>query len=250
MLNLIRVGSLGKTYRHVNRYRQIVSILFKYGFDNIIDILKIDKYLEKGLQMISGKRLVKFEKLTPQERVRLIFEELGPTFIKFGQILSTRPDLIPLHFIHELEKLQDNVPEFGFDEVKIIIASEFKLNGHEHINENENENENGKKQHFNVNVKSQSTNNYPFESIEEAPFASASIGQVHRATLKNGDKVAVKIQRPRIKSLIKVDLEILHHLATLIENHLEDLSFFRPVKRARLHFGSIQHAASVQAVPL
>lgn len=209
MLNLISVGNLGKTYRHMNRYRQIVSILFKYGFDNIIDILKIDRYLEKGLEMISGKRLIRFEKLTPQERVRLIFEELGPTFIKFGQILSTRPDLIPLHFLHELEKLQDNVPEFGYDEVKLIIDSAFKLNG---------------------NGSRRAGTQYPFQSMEPAPFASASIGQVHRAVLKNGDKVAVKIQRPGIKNLIKVDLEILHHLATLMERHVEDLSFFKPVK--------------------
>ncbi len=199
MINLITVGNLGKTYRHMTRYRQIVSILFKYGFDNIVDILKIDKYLEKGLEMISGKRMVRFERLTPQERVRLIFEELGPTFIKFGQILSTRPDLIPLPYLQELEKLQDNVPAFDFKEVKCILAKEFK-------------------------------GSLPFKTIEAKPFASASIGQVHRATLKNGDSVAVKIQRPGIGNLVKVDLEILHHLATLMERHIEDLSFFKPVK--------------------
>lgn len=199
MLSLITVGSLGKTYRHMNRYRQIVSILFKYGFDNIVDILKIDKYLEKGLEIISGKRIVRFERLTPQERVRLTFEELGPTFIKFGQILSTRPDLIPLSYLKELEKLQDNVPDFGFDEVKQILVHEFP-------------------------------NGTPFKTMETKPFASASIGQVHRATLKNGAQVAVKIQRPGIGNLVKVDLEILHHLATLMERHVEDLSFFRPVK--------------------
>ena len=199
MINLITVGNLGKTYRHMTRYRQIVSILFKYGFDNIVDILKIDKYLEKGLEMISGKPRVRFERLTPQERVRLIFEELGPTFIKFGQILSTRPDLIPLPYLQELEKLQDNVPAFDFKEVKCILAKEFK-------------------------------GSLPFKTIETKPFASASIGQVHRATLKNGDSVAVKIQRPGIGNLVKVDLEILHHLATLMERHIEDLSFFKPVK--------------------
>ena len=199
MINLITVGNLGKTYRHMTRYRQIVSILFKYGFDNIVDILKIDKYLEKGLEMISGKPRVRFERLTPQERVRLIFEELGPTFIKFGQILSTRPDLIPLPYLQELEKLQDNVPAFNFKEVKCILVKEFK-------------------------------GSLPFKTIEAKPFASASIGQVHRATLKNGDSVAVKIQRPGIGNLVKVDLEILHHLATLMERHIEDLSFFKPVK--------------------
>ncbi|MBF0573013.1 MAG: AarF/ABC1/UbiB kinase family protein [Desulfamplus sp.] len=227
MLNFRSIGIIGRTYRHVNRYRQILTILFKYGFDNIIDILKIDQYLEVGLQMISRKKRERVERLTPQERVRLIFEELGPTFIKFGQILSTRPDLIPLPFIHELEKLQDNVPAFSFSEVKSILSSEFRSRGSwslgsvsEKIGQNS------------VNFITQLSGKIdnPFESIEETPFASASIGQVHRAVLKTGEKVAVKIQRPGIKKLIEVDLEILLHLATLMERHIEDLSFFKPVK--------------------
>ncbi len=227
MLNLRSVGIIGRTYRHINRYRQILTILFKYGFDNIIDVLKIDQYLEIGLQMISRKKRERVERLTPQERVRLIFEELGPTFIKFGQILSTRPDLIPLPFLHELEKLQDNVPPFSFAEVKAIISSEFKIDPTTYSI------------HYNrysslleYKTDSDKQNNFinPFESMEELPLASASIGQVHRAVLKTGEKVAVKIQRPGIKRLIEVDLEILLHLATLMERHIEDLSFFRPVK--------------------
>ncbi|MBF0241019.1 MAG: AarF/ABC1/UbiB kinase family protein [Desulfamplus sp.] len=210
MINLRSITIIGRTYRHVNRYRQILTILFRYGFDNIVDILKIEQYLEIGLQMISRKKREKVERLTPQERVRLIFEELGPTFIKFGQILSTRPDLIPLPFIHELEKLQDNVPAFSFQEVQSIIASEFKS-------------EDLKQEEHKLNAN-------PFQLIEDTPFASASIGQVHRAILKSGEKVAVKVQRPGIKSLIEVDLEILLHLATLMERHIEDLSLFRPVK--------------------
>ncbi|MCP4023061.1 MAG: AarF/ABC1/UbiB kinase family protein [Desulfobacteraceae bacterium] len=200
MLSLKDFGAVGRTYRNINRYRQILTILFKYGFGNIINALNIDQYLEIGLKMISRARPEKVERLTPAQRVRLIFEELGPTFIKFGQILSTRPDLIPLHYIFELEKLQDNVPKFSFDAVQKILAKEFGID------------------------------QKPFASIEEEPFASASIGQVHLATLKNKEKVAVKIQRPGIRKLIKVDLEIMHHLATLIERHIEDLSFFRPIK--------------------
>lgn len=261
MLNLRSIGIIGRTYRHVNRYRQILTILFRYGFDNIIDILKIDQYLEVGLQMISRKKRERVEKLTPQERVRLIFEELGPTFIKFGQILSTRPDLIPLPFIHELEKLQDNVPAFSFSIVKQIIESEFKTDS----NSNDLDQEQGyssaessdknkthayrsdinapnnapKVGHTTFSHDSDSLQNSknsfqfpgnPFKSIEEIPLASASIGQVHRAILKNGENVAVKIQRPGISKLIEVDLEILLHLATLMEHHIEDLSFFRPVK--------------------
>ena len=200
MIDLGAIGAVGRTYRHINRYRQILTILFKYGFGNIIDLLKIDQYLEIGLQMISNHRRERVEKLTPQERVRLIFEELGPTFIKFGQILSTRPDLIPLTYIAELENLQDNIPSFSFSQVQATIETELG----------------GMASHF--------------SSMEKTPFASASIGQVHLAALTSGEKVAVKVQRPGIHKLIKVDLEIMRHLATLMERHIEDLSFFQPVK--------------------
>ncbi|MCK5685318.1 AarF/ABC1/UbiB kinase family protein [bacterium] len=200
MLRLKDLGIVGRTYRNINRYRQILTILFKYGFGNIIDVLKIDQYLEIGLKMISKTRQERVEKLSPAQRARLLFEELGPTFIKFGQILSTRPDLIPVHYIYELEKLQDNVPAFSFKEVEQIISDEFGCD------------------------------NNPFELIEEKPLASASLGQVHLAKLQNSNKVAVKIQRPGIRKLIKIDLEIMHHLATLMERHIEDLSFFHPIK--------------------
>ncbi len=200
MLRLRDLGIVGRTYRNINRYRQILTILFKYGFGNIIDVLKIDQYLEIGLKMISRTRQERVEKLSPAERIRLLFEELGPTFIKFGQILSTRPDLIPVHYLFELEKLQDNVPAFSFKEVEQIISDEF------------------------------GSDKEVFSSIEEKPLASASLGQVHLAKLKKNKKVAVKIQRPGIRKLIKVDLEIMHHLATLMERHIEDLSFFHPIK--------------------
>ncbi len=200
MLSLRDFNVVGRTYRNINRYRQILTILFKYGFGNIIEALKIDQYLEIGLKMISRTRPEQFERLTQPQRARLLFEELGPTFIKFGQILSTRPDLIPLQFIFELEKLQDNVPEFPFSDVQKILTKEFG-----------------------------SADN-PFVSMEAEPFASASLGQVHLARLKTGEQVAVKIQRPGIRKLIKVDLEIMNHLATLMERHIEDLSFFRPIK--------------------
>ncbi len=200
MLSLKDLGIVGRTYRNINRYRQILTILFKYGFGNTIDLLKIDQYLEIGLKMISRTRKERVEKLSPAERVRLLFEELGPTFIKFGQILSTRPDLIPLHYIFELEKLQDSVPVFSFKEVEQIISDEF------------------------------GSDEQLFEFIGEEPLASASLGQVHLAKLKNGKQAAVKIQRPGIRKLIKVDLEIMNHMATLMERHIEDLSFFQPIK--------------------
>ncbi len=201
MLSIRKIGVISRTYRHLARYRQILTILFKYGFGDLLEMLKIDQYIEVGLQMISKKRAERAEKLTRPQRLRMAFEELGPTYIKFGQILSTRPDLIPVEFIDELSKLQDDVAPFGFSEVSDVIESEFgALHGD------------------------------LFESLEETPLASASIGQVHRAVLKNGEEVAVKFQRPGIRRIIEVDLEIMLHLATLAERHIEELSLHRPVK--------------------
>ena len=200
MLTLRDFDVVGRTYRNINRYRQILTIIFKYGFGHIIEALNIDRYLEIGLKMISKDKPARLERLTQSQRTRLLFEELGPTFIKFGQILSTRPDLIPLEFIFELEKLQDNVPEIPFSDVEKTVANAF-----------------GDK-------------DTPFGSMEKEPIASASIGQVHLARLKTGERVAVKIQRPDIKKQITVDLEIMNHLATLMERHIADLSFFQPIK--------------------
>jgi ubiquinone biosynthesis protein len=131
----------------------------------------------------------------------MVMEELGPTFVKLGQILSTRPDLISVEFIQELSKLQDNVPPFPYTEARQIIESELGR---------------------------------PLEDIfqhfEDTPLAAASIGQVHRAQLKDGEEVVIKVQRPGIRKTIEVDLEIMLHLASLMERHLEELQVHRPVR--------------------
>jgi len=201
MLSIRKIGVIGRTYRHLNRYRQILTILFKYGFSDLLEMLRIDQYIEVGLQMISKKREARIGRLTKPQGLRMAFEELGPTYIKLGQILSTRPDLIPMEFIEELSKLQDHVPAFPFDRVRKVISAEF---GHppEDL----------------------------FDQLEEEPLASASIGQVHRAVLKDGETVAVKFQRPGIRKIIEVDLEIMLHLATLAERHIEEMALHRPVK--------------------
>jgi ubiquinone biosynthesis protein len=201
MLSIRKIGVIGRTYRHLNRYRQILTVFFKYGFGDLVDLLKIDQYIEIGLQMISRHRRERLERMTRAERVRLAMEELGPTYVKLGQVLSTRPDLIPVDFIHELAKLQDEVPPFPFEDVHRIITRELG-----------------------------DAPDAIFKHFDETPQASASIGQVHRAVLKDGDQVAVKVQRPGIRKTIEVDLEIMLHLATLMEHHIEEIAFYRPIK--------------------
>ena len=199
MLSIRKLTAIGHTYHHIDRYRQILQVLFKYGFGELMDSLKIEQIWEAGLRKISRKRREAVDTLTGPERFRLALEELGPTFVKLGQVLSTRPDLIPLTFIEELTKLQDEVPPFPYSEVREIIQAE--------------------------------TGKFPeelFENFDEKPLAAASIGQVHRARLKDGSDVVVKVQRPRIKKTIEIDLEIMLHLAGLMERHLEELQVIQP----------------------
>jgi len=195
MLSFKTVSKVTKRYRHLVRYQQIIGIIIKYGFEDIIDATKIDHYLNK----------IPFstphQKLSRNQRIRMVLEELGPTFIKMGQVLSSRPDLIPLDLTRELAKLQDTVPSFSFEQVEQIIYAEFG------------------KPICDV-----------FHSFEAFPFASASIGQVHRAELSPGEQVAVKVQRPGIRKRVEIDLEIIHYLAQVMEKNLEDVDIFRPVK--------------------
>ncbi len=201
MLSIRKIGVIGRTYRHLNRYRQILSVFFRYGFGDLLELLNIDQYIEAGLRMISRNRKEQVEKLSRPERVRMACEELGPTFIKLGQAASTRPDLIPIHFNKEFSKLQDEVPPFPYYKVKEIIKAEL--------------------------------GDYPenlFEFFNEIPLASASIGQVHVARLSGNKEVVVKVQRPGIRKTIEVDLEILLYLATLMERNVDAVSLQRPVK--------------------
>ncbi|RXJ00015.1 AarF/ABC1/UbiB kinase family protein [Anaerobacillus alkaliphilus] len=150
----------------------------------LLELLSMPKRL-----FIEGKEI---DRRSVGERLRLFLEELGPTFIKIGQIASTRSDLFPPDIIAELEKLQDNVPPFSYEEVKKVFHSEFGIAVEE-----------------------------MFDEFQEKPVAAASIGQVHVAVLKTGEKVAVKIQRPNIRKIIETDLEILQEIATLAERRLD-----------------------------
>lgn len=181
---------IGRRIRHINRYREVVSVLARHGFGLILEEMGLINLLSLPKRIFRTE-----EEVDPQtlgERLRKALEELGPTYVKMGQIASTRPDILPEYMINELEKLQDQVPHFSFNEASKIIEAELGA------------------------VPSQI-----FKEFDETPIAAASIGQVHYAVLKSGEEVAVKVQRPMIAHTIETDLEILLDLAGLAERKIE-----------------------------
>jgi ubiquinone biosynthesis protein len=178
---------------HLGRYAEIISVLVKYGFGDVLASFHIDKYVLLPRRLTTGKAGGPPEKRTSRwERIRSAVEELGPTFIKLGQFLSNRPDMLPDELVVELEKLQDSVKPFPGAEAREILEQELK--------------------------KPIST---IFAEFNETPTASASIAQVHRARLQDGSDLAIKIQRPHIRQTIANDLAILADLAALFERHDE-----------------------------
>ena len=184
--------------QHLPRYHEIIRVLFHYGFADVLKLVALQKLL--GLEdAVLAKHESGILAKPPAERLRLALEELGPTFIKFGQILSSRRDIVNDEFYDELCKLQDQVPTFPEAEARRIFLEDFGVPVEE-----------------------------AFKSFDVIPVAAASISQVHRAELLDGGRVAVKIQRPEIKRLVERDLDILKDLAGVVEHHVSELSSLNP----------------------
>ena len=179
-MDLLALSKLG-------RFRSIVSVLFKYGFDDVAERLHLP-----GKILISKTRMA-VQEMTTWERLRHTLEELGPTFVKFGQILSLRGDLLPAELIKELEKLQDSVAPVSFEEIMGVLQKALKK-----------------------------PLDQIFSLIDEEPLAAGSLAQVHRAVLKDENvPVALKIRRPDIVRTVEVDLQILEGAAPILCEHLE-----------------------------
>ncbi|WP_334110542.1 ABC1 kinase family protein [Thermodesulfitimonas autotrophica] len=182
---------LRKRYKHFSRYRGIANVLVRHGFSYLVYELGLSEFLDSRRRRKTAPEAAQVkERLSPPVRLRFVLEELGPTFIKLGQILSTRGDLLPPDYIAELEKLQDQVPPFPFAAVRETIRTELGLPLEE-----------------------------IFATFETTPVAAASIGQVHRATLRDGTPVVVKVQRPGIEKILTTDLEILRDVARFLDRH-------------------------------
>jgi ubiquinone biosynthesis protein len=171
--------------QHLNRYRQIAWLLIKYGRSDLAKQTGLEETLTAE-QRATPQEVAKAEELASD------LEKLGPTFVKLGQLLSTRVELLPRAYLEALSRLQDKVEPFGFGEVEKIVSSE-------------------------VGVRMSKA----FAEFEAKPIASASLGQVHLARLRNGRSVAVKVQRPAIREAVLEDLEALEEIATFLDSHTE-----------------------------
>jgi ubiquinone biosynthesis protein len=172
--------------KNFDRYYQIVSVLVRHGFGTVMENMQIYRYLPFSKKMFH--KPPRDSHVTQAEHLRLALEELGPTFVKLGQILSTRPDLIPPEYIAELSKLQDSVPPLPWDIIYDSISEEYEGNL-----------------------------SAIFTEIDPIPLGSASLSQVHPARLIDGKEVVLKIQRPKIRQVIDADLDIMMDLASLAE---------------------------------
>jgi ubiquinone biosynthesis protein len=198
---MLTFSSINRNIRSIRRYRNILGILIKYGFGHVVEQLNINYYLELGRRIVTfGGAPREIERLSQPERMRLAMEELGPTFVKLGQLLSTRPDVIPKEYIDEFRKLQDMVPSFAFEAVRVQIERELGCPAEE-----------------------------LFAELSPVPIAAASIAQVHRGRLKSDEVVVVKVRRPGIEKVIGTDLDILMGLAYLIERHIPASEIYDPV---------------------
>ena len=185
--------------RDANRLRQIVTVLVKHGFGALLRELHLDE--RWALKKIFELTAVVADDTPLERRVVLAIHDLGPTFVKLGQILSTRGDLLPRELIAELETLQDDVPAMAADEVRGIVRAELGRDPDE-----------------------------IFDEFAGEPLASASIAQVHTARLRGtGEEVVIKIQRSHIAEKIEADLEIMRYLAWALERNFPEAALYAPV---------------------
>jgi ubiquinone biosynthesis protein len=192
----MKITSIKRTIRNTRRLAEIIKVLSALGFRQLV--------LDTGLYRILGSRKEEIDSsvsdntnnLPAPVRVRMVLEELGPTFIKLGQILSTRPDLVPSEWANEFKKLQDDCQHIPFGEIYQVLVLEFP----------------GRLDQL-------------FSTIEETPLAAASIAQVHRATMKDGTPVVIKVLRPGARQLIEEDMALVESLAQLLEQYFSDLGY-------------------------
>jgi ubiquinone biosynthesis protein len=200
------IKSAAEFAHHLPRYREIITILWKHGFGETLRLMVLQEFL--GMEENPAAATVNQEPMAV--RLRMALEELGPTFVKFGQVLSSRRDLLPHDVYLELIKLQDGVPPIEGERARALVEAELG----QPIEKN-------------------------FSSFTLSPLGGGSVAQVHAATLLDGTKVAIKVQRPNIAKVIAHDGAILHDLARFAAKHVPDLAGLNPVGVVQEFFATL-----------
>lgn len=194
------LSGIRRKLKSAARYNQILRVLLKYGFEDLVSYLEEENrhgWLRKLVSKKSREHAAKYSKWA---KMRLVCEELGPTFIKFGQILSNRPDLVPFDLVFELEKLQDDVPPMPENVAKEVVETELE-----------------------------DSVETLFAWFDPKPFASASMAQVHEAISLTGERLALKVQRPGIHKIILEDIKVMYSIADVLERRIPSIQSFDPV---------------------
>lgn len=197
------------------RYEKVAAILMKYGFEDILSHPPLNKILPQNNLLVPKRHGKKVSKFSRYERIRLACEELGTSFIKFAQIASNRPDLLPEGLIAELEKLQDQAPEVPIEDIHKIIKDELPDPIDDLI-----------------------------EYFNPIPLARASMAQVHRARLRGGKEVVLKIQRPGIKETILLDIAVLKSIVSISNTYFPQYSIYQPEELVKMFEDSITEELS------
>jgi ubiquinone biosynthesis protein len=187
--------------RDLPRLHEIATVMIRYGWGDLVRMLGISGVLERAGRILHWHSSSEITQLEPPVRIRRALEELGPTFIKFGQLLATRVDMFPPRWIDEFEKLHSQVPAVPYDVLHPYLVEALGGEPAE-----------------------------LFARFDTQPMAAASIAQVHRALLKDGTPVVVKVRRPAIEAVIQADLRILEHIARLLESEVPDSRRYDPVQ--------------------
>lgn len=203
--------NLFATGRDLRRLNEIATILFRYGFADLVRRLGLARVLEQAGRLVRQPTTPSYLAMEPPERLRHALEEMGPTFIKLGQILATRVDLFPPEWIREFEKLQDTGRPVPYEELAPRIADALGR-----------------------------PVDQVFRRIDPEPIGVASIGQVHRAVTRRGEQVVLKIRKPGIRQKVAADLRLLDFLARLAADNSAELRRYRPVDLVREFDRSLQ----------
>jgi len=198
-------AQISQAFKNAGRLREILAVLVSTGFLDLMNRMKLSRFLPERATADPN-----FKDLPLPTRLRIAFEKLGPGFVKLGQLLASRPDLIPENFVEEFSKLQDQVATLPFESIRQQIEQELEQ---------------------------------PLEAVfsqfDETPLAAASIAQVHSAVLKTGQVVAVKVQRPGIDKILDTDISILKGLAGLLDHYVPETRPFNPVGLVEEFFQTI-----------